>query len=107
MSCDRENIIWQSRDGTWNRAFYDYYETNTDDPDRDYEWDVEYTDEFNWVVTGLASEDAAHEAWDGANPGGYSLYDTPSDVTDAFDAKAAAWLRDNPPRRERALIWPR
>jgi len=67
MSKNRENVIWQSRDGTWNRGFFDYVVTGPDD-----EWDVEYDHRtFNWAATGLPSEDAAHEAWHGANPGMY------------------------------------
>ncbi|HSX23031.1 MAG TPA: hypothetical protein VLE97_09680 [Gaiellaceae bacterium] len=67
MSKNRENVIWQSPHGTWNRGFFDYYVTGPDD-----EWDVEYDHRrFNWVTTGLPSEDAAREAWAGANPGGY------------------------------------
>lgn len=108
MSVNRENIIWQSRDGTWNRAFYDYYSVNEDSPDWDYEWDVEYTDDFNWVRTGLPDADAAKAAWTGANPGGYEMHPVPDEYTDRLDAKAAAWLNDNPPPpRERVLIWPR
>lgn len=106
MSVNRENVIWKSRNGTWSRAFYDFYAVNQDDDDWDYEWDVEYTDDFNWVRTGLASEDAAHAAWDGANPGGYTLISEPDAYTDKLDEKAAAWLAANPPRQERWLTLP-
>lgn len=94
MSCNRENVIWQSENGTWNRAFYAYYDVNTDSDDFDYEWDVEYTDDFNWVVTGLASEDAADNAWSGANPGGYSVIAFSPDTARTcaqLDAKASAF----------------
>lgn len=37
MSVNRENVIWQSADGTWNRGFYAY-----DTWGEDHEWDVEY-----------------------------------------------------------------
>jgi hypothetical protein len=67
MSKNRENVIWQGSDGKWNRGFFDFVVTGPDD-----EWDVEYNhDHFFWTATGLPSEDAAREAWDGANPGGY------------------------------------
>jgi hypothetical protein len=67
MSKNRENVIWQSPDGSWNRGFFDYVVTGPDD-----EWDVEYDHRsFNWAATGLPSEQAAREAWHGANPGGY------------------------------------
>lgn len=71
MSCNRENTIWQSKDGTWSRGFYEFWPVNQDDPDWDFEWDVEYGDQFHWVRTGLPSRQAAEECWDGANPGGY------------------------------------
>lgn len=104
MSCNRENIIWQSRDGTWNRAFYECYPVgDRNDPDWDYEWDVEYTDEFDWVSVGHSTEDGAHASWDGSNPGGYNLYAEPSEFTDALDAKAAAFRAAHPLPRMRFI----
>lgn len=71
MSKNRENIAWQSADGSWNIGFYDYYSTGSyDDDDYDDEWDVEYTNRFHWVSTGHPSEAAAVNAWSGPNPGG-------------------------------------
>jgi len=69
MSFHRENVIWQSPDKKWNRAFYSYYPTGDDD-----EWDVEYTDEFNWVSMGHPNQQMALDSWDGANPGGHRSY---------------------------------
>lgn len=71
MSCNRENITWQSAGGTWSRGFYDYWTTgDTSDPNYDYEWDVEYDyTRFNWVSTGHPTAEAANAAWDGSNPG--------------------------------------
>lgn len=67
MSKNRENRIWQSPDGTWNRGFFAFVVTGPDD-----EWDVEYDYErFFWVSTRHATEERAHESWDGSNPGGY------------------------------------
>ena len=67
MSKNRENVIWQGPDGKWNRGFFDFVVTGPDD-----EWDVEYDHKrFFWTATGLPSENAAREAWDGANPGGH------------------------------------
>ena len=75
MSCNRENVVWQRRDGTWCIGFYDYYPTgDTSSEDWDYEWDVEYTDDFMWAREGLASEQAAIDSWDGANPGSHTIY---------------------------------
>lgn len=75
MSVNRENVIWQSADGTWSRGFYDFYTTGSpDDEDFDYEWDVDYDySRFNRVSTGHASKDSAYNSWDGANPGGHSV----------------------------------
>lgn len=67
MSFNRENTIWQSPDGTWNRGFY---EVVWQDLNGDPEWDVEYGGEFWWVSIGHATREAAHAAWDGCNPGG-------------------------------------
>jgi len=64
MSLNRENVTWQSKDGKWNRGFFAFYTTG-----EDFEWDVEYHDYFNWVSLGHATEEQAHDSWDGANPG--------------------------------------
>ncbi len=91
MSVNRENVIWKSRDGTWNRGFYDYYDVDTDKDDWDYEWDVEYDySSFNWVSTGQATEQEANDAWRGANPGSCNFHSEPSAETDALDALAKA-----------------
>jgi hypothetical protein len=71
VSCNRENVTWQSEDGTWSIGFYAYHSTG--DPmseDWDDEWDVEYEDDFHWVSTGHSDEDSAYQSWHGANPGG-------------------------------------
>lgn len=95
MSCNRENVTWQSKDGTWNRAFWSYYSVNEDDEDWDYEWDVEYEDYFNWVSTGHATQESAYQSWDGANPGGSHIYTYDKDPThcDKLDALAADCVR--------------
>ena len=67
MSFNRENIVWQSADGTWNRGFWRVVWTGEGDP----EWDVEYGDDFEWVTTGHPDVDSTMAAWDGANPGGF------------------------------------
>lgn len=72
MSFNRENTIWQSPDGTWNRGFYEVFEMGSAfDEDHDPEWDVEYGGDFWWVTIGHPTLESAHKAWDGANPGGY------------------------------------
>lgn len=66
MSFNRENVIWQNKDGTWGRGFFDFVVKG---PNR--ERDVEYRfDAFKWATTGQPSEEAAWDSWRGANPGG-------------------------------------
>lgn len=93
MSCNRENVLWQSKDGTWNRAFYSFHDVEPEDPEDewDYEWDVEYGDDFDWLSLGHASKDAAINAWDGSNPGGWDEceYAAHPAECDRYDAKAA------------------
>ena len=73
MSFNRENIIWQSKNGTWSLGFFTVAWVD-DGPDADPEWDVEYDfGSFEWVSTGHVTDDSAYRAWDGANPGGYDL----------------------------------
>ena len=86
MSFNRENVIWESADGTWNRGFFRVRWTG-DDP----EWDVEYDyDSFEWVSTGHADERSAHNSWHGSNPGGYDLiaYDNNPEWCDEYDEMA-------------------
>lgn len=87
MSCNRENIIWKSPDGTWNRAFYDFSAANDlSDPEFDYEWDVDYDfTKFWWASTSHATQEEALASWDGSNPYGYTLVVESSDETDKLD----------------------
>ena len=98
MSVNRENLTWQSADGTWNIAFYDFYETgDTSDPDFDYEWDVEYTDDFNFVSMGHGTEEKAYEAYtrNHANPGGTTVYPWAGNEEHnaALDVKAREFIK--------------
>lgn len=92
MSFNRENVIWQSANGLWNRGFFTCTENWwMDDPDP--EWDVEYdTTTFEWAATGLASEDKAVDVWDGPNPGGWTTYEYATGTREQcnrFDGMAA------------------
>ena len=81
MSLNRENITWQSKDGSWNRAFYDFEYVNEDSENFDPEWDVRYDyDRFNWVTTGHATEQQANNAWNGANPGHLNVIEYSKDT---------------------------
>ena len=67
MSFYRENVVWESADGTWNRGFYYARQTGADP-----EWDVEYDySTFEWVSCGHPDPEAARRSWTGANPGGH------------------------------------
>lgn len=101
MSFNRENVIWQSPDGTWNRGFFDSYSTGSyDDDDYDPEWDVEYSENFCWASTGHPTQQAAERSWSGANPGGQSTYpysdDTQDDIA-GFEVQAALLARAKSP----------
>ncbi len=95
MSCNRENDTWQSADGTWNIGFYEFWdEGDPSDDDWDYEWDVEYGENFHWISTGHATPDEAYASYtrSHANPGGTCITEfTPANEKQvaAFEAKAA------------------
>lgn len=71
MSCNREFVVWQSPDKSWNVGFFSYCDVGREgNPDWDYEWDVEYLyDSFFWASTGHRSPVEAALAWRNANPG--------------------------------------
>jgi hypothetical protein len=80
VSFNRENVIWQSPNGTWNRAFYAVSWVDPS-PDADPEWDVDYDyGQFDWLSTGHPTEEDAYRSWKGGNPGGYNLMDNPKYV---------------------------
>lgn len=70
MSFNRDNVTWQSKDGSWNIGFWSFVETSSwDDDDYDPEWDVEYLDHSFWFVsTGHSSPDGAWNAYTRQNP---------------------------------------
>lgn len=78
MSVYRENVIWQSPNGTWNRGFHpiSHHECGMSDdcenaPEHD--WCAEFDhDSFEWVSGGHATEEQAAESWTGSNPGGHT-----------------------------------
>ncbi len=95
MSFHRENVTWQSQDKTWSLGFFTVIPGNTWDEDYDPEWDVDYDfSSFEWVTSGHPTEDAAFEAWRGANPGGGSVvaYAGHSKEAKAYDLMAL-WCR--------------
>ena len=78
-------------------GFFSWWQVG-DDP----EWDVEYDySRFESVSTGHPDERTAHDSWQGANPGGYTVYhyaDSP-DMCEQYDAMAAECPEQN--------FWPR
>lgn len=106
MSFHRENVIWQSADGTWSRGFFETYDIGDRDGEEwDPEWDVEYDfDTFRWVSTGHPTQEEASRAWDGANPGGHSLVEHRDDdrshrqVEQYDDMAARLWESGSGPR---------
>jgi hypothetical protein len=76
MSWNRENVMWESPNGSWNRGYWaiDYI-----DPNGDPEWDVEYSyNRFEEWHTGLASLDAANRIDRGQ--GGHAVAFTPENA---------------------------
>ncbi|MEU5385960.1 hypothetical protein [Kitasatospora cineracea] len=76
MSLNRENVTWQTENGTWSIGFYDYEEPCEPDEDYSYEWDVEYTrNRFGWLSTGHPDWGSAMAAYCeyNANPGGGTI----------------------------------
>jgi len=103
MSFHRENVIWQSNDGKWNRAFYAFYEVgDRHSEDHDPEWDVEYLEDFNWVSTGHATQQRAEDSWHGANPGGMGVFVySPNNAAECASLDERAWRFLNPVEAKR------
>lgn len=61
MSFHRENVTWQSNDGTWSIGFWSFTEQESSwEDDYDNEWDVEYMyDSFWFVSTGHVNTESA------------------------------------------------
>lgn len=89
MSLNRENVVWQSHNGLWNRAFYHVTWVGSEADGYDPEWDVEYSmDRFDWLSTGHTTEQGAHLSWKGANPGGCTVFLQGHPMCDLLDAIA-------------------
>ena len=75
MSFNRENVTWQSKDGTWNMAFFRVSWVGREEEGYDPEWDVEYDYErFDVAIfaTRKSSPDEAYQYVTSktSNPGG-------------------------------------
>ncbi|MFJ4668861.1 hypothetical protein [Kitasatospora purpeofusca] len=100
MSLNRENVIWQTEQGTWSIGFFEF--EYPDHEDFDPEWDVEYDRSlFWWVSTGHADPDEAVEAYraEHANPGDASTCIEWSADTGAkiarYEEMATAWQAEH------------
>lgn len=76
MSYHWKNVIWQSKDGSWNRGFYHRismggFPSSWKDGDYDSEWDDEFDESsFDYARTGFRSEQDAFNWEPSGNPGG-------------------------------------
>lgn len=97
MSFNRENITWESADGTWNLAFFQTLWVGREADGFDPEWDVQYDySEFDVYVyaTKQATPDAAYEhiLRYTSNPGGTNLVSRVmnTEACEKYDAMLAA-----------------
>lgn len=99
MSCNRDNVTWQSADKTWNAGFFSFTSFNTDSEDFDYEWDVDYNYDSFWFVTkGHKTPEAAQAAYtyDHMNPGGTTYVHYAGNSADCKKYDRMAWVFLNP-----------
>lgn len=79
MSKNRENVVWQSMDKSWNIGFYEIIDNPSAWGHEDYddEWDVDYTDSFALLLknhpTSQSVITAADRRW--GNPGSHTVYE--------------------------------
>ena len=97
MSFNRENVTWQSKDGTWNMAFFRVTWEGSEADGYDPEWDVEYDyKEFNLYAfaTKQPTPDSAYEVATRrtSNPGGTYIVSRAVNAAecDKYDAMLAA-----------------
>lgn len=92
MSKNRENVTWQSPNGTWNLGFFKVLSNSFDEDSYDSEWNVDYDyDVFEWVSIGHSSARAADDSWNGPNPGTGRIV-TDSEAVAEFDVMAKCYL---------------
>jgi len=75
MSYHWENVIWQSKDGSWNRGYYKRISMASTGGYYDEEYDSEWDDDFDftgfdYLQTGFRSENDADRYQPHGNPGG-------------------------------------
>lgn len=74
MSYHWENTIWESKDGSWNRGYFERISNPySSDSDYDSEWDDDFNFEaFDYVKTGFKTEAEALQYTPNGNPGSWS-----------------------------------
>lgn len=96
MSVNRENVSWERADGTWANGYWAYIHTNTDSPDFDEEWDVEYLSKFGVAYIGGTPEEAMEKFLRShANPGGTTIVENApnnADEIEAYEEAYRSWL---------------
>ena len=92
MSFNRENVTWQSKDGTWNMAFFRVIWEGREDEGYDPEWDVEYDYKTFNPYDYAKAQPTPDDAWKIAtartsNPGGtwVILYQAHAEKCDQYD----------------------
>lgn len=91
MSFNHDNVLWQSKDGSWNRGFFSVERVDGD------EWDAIYDfSTFEWASTGHLTEDSANDSWRGVNPGMVEVvpFSKRSAEEIANYDRMAAWCKD-------------
>lgn len=98
MSFNRDNITWQSKNGTWNLGFFRVAWVGSEADGYDPEWDVEYDcSSFEWVSTGHSSEHRANQSWSGVNPGSQTILSwTRENAKEAAEYDQMAYFLQNP-----------
>jgi hypothetical protein len=63
---------------------------------------VEYTEDFNWVSVGHATQQRAVDSWHGANPGGMGVFVySPANAAECASLDERAWRFLNPVEAKR------
>lgn len=102
MSLHHDNIIWQSRDKSWNAGFFTVaHESYNEDGDIE-EWEREFDrNSFCLISTGWATKQEAYNAhvklWPGPNPGSVDVIPwSRSSAAETKQYDEMVWAFNNP-----------
>jgi len=107
MSYHWENVIWQSKDGSWNRGFYHRISmggspNSWNDGDYDSEWDDEFDESyFDYARTGFRSENDALLWEPSGNPGGASILPYRGNSKECKELDQLAFFHAHPEEKAR------